>query len=177
MMFFSTFSVSETVIDESIQELELLQRPSLCRQRTISSSSHNSIRSAKKIREVFRQESKLSNRPALETLIASNVKPIVGTVEEETLKGKLVDEEMSATGKVQFSVYKAYFKQAKYKAVLGMIGSYTMFNALNVSGSFWLTAWTADSEDSLLRNSTSQRDYRLGIYAMFGGLQGSLILY
>jgi hypothetical protein len=174
--FSFTFLVSETEIDESVQELGLLQRPSLCRQRTISSSSHSSIRSAKKIREVFRRQSKLSNRPALETMIANNFKPIVGTLEEETLKGKLVDEEISATGKVQFSVYKAYFKQATYIAVFGMIGSFTMFNALNVSGSFWLTAWTADSVDPLLRNSTSQTDYRLGIYAMFGGLQGSLIL-
>ena len=83
-----------------------------------------------------------------------------------------MEDETSAIGKVTWSVYDTYFRNASYKAVFGMVASYTLFTAFNVAGSFWLTAWTGDAEDPRLRNSTEQRDFRVGIYGMFGVIQG-----
>jgi hypothetical protein len=179
MLFFSVADTSHE--PQSIQELALIQPPSsIHRDRTISSSSRTSTRSAKKVRDVFRQESRrLSTLPIAEIIMPESNGVLVNsvdTVNEQKIKGKLVDEEFSAIGKVKWSVYNTYFKNATYKAVLGVIGGYTMFNVMNVSGSFWLTAWTGDSEDLALRNNTGQRDYRLGIYGMFGFFQG-LIYY
>ena len=168
------FSVPEILQEESMHELSLLQPPSTIptgRERTISNTSRVSTRSARKVREVFRQESRLSTRPP--SILEMNGKDISATVKmEEPVKGKLVEDETSAIGKVTWSVYDTYFKNASYKAVFGMAASYALFNAFNVAGSFWLTAWTGDAEDPRLRNSTEQRDFRVGIYGMFGGIQG-----
>ncbi|OQV17365.1 Canalicular multispecific organic anion transporter 2 [Hypsibius exemplaris] len=165
--------VVETMQDEAMQELALLQPPSTVRERTVSSASKMSNRSARKIREVFRQESKLSTRTP--SVLEVNGKGHA-TALEEPVKGRLVEDEMTAVGKVAWSAYDTYFRNASYKAVFGMVLSYFAFNAFNVGGSFWLTAWTADSKDPNLRNDTSQRDYRLGIYGLFGGIQALFIL-
>ena len=168
------FLVPEILQEESMHELSLLQPPSTIptgRERTISNTSRVSTRSARKVREVFRQESRLSTRPP--SILEMNGKDISATVKmEEPVKGKLVEDETSAVGKVTWSVYDTYFKNASYKAAFGMAASYALCNAFNVAGSFWLTAWTGDAEDPRLRNSTEQRDFRLGIYGMFGGIQG-----
>ncbi|OWA50131.1 Canalicular multispecific organic anion transporter 2 [Hypsibius exemplaris] len=166
-------TVVETMQDEAMQELALLQPPSTVRERTVSSASKMSNRSTRKIRDVFRQDSKLSTRTpsVLEVKDKGHA-----TALEEPVKGRLVEDEMTAIGKVAWSAYDTYFRNASYKAVFGMVLSYFAFNAFNVGGSFWLITWTADSKDPNLRNDTSQKAYRLGIYGLFGGIQALFTL-
>ena len=177
MVVMFMFSVVEAAPAEILQDLP--PAAGALRERTISTmstTSRVSTRSARKIREVFRQESRLSSRQP--SMLEINGKVSAGQVkleEVQPVKGKLMEEEHSAVGRVPWNVYDIYFKNASYKAVIGVLTSYTLFNAFNIGGSFWLTAWTGDAEDPVLRNSTEQRDLRLGIYGMFGGLQGGQI--
>ncbi|OQV17373.1 Canalicular multispecific organic anion transporter 2 [Hypsibius exemplaris] len=94
----------------------------------------------------------------------------------EPVKGRLVTREMTAIGRVAGSVYSSYFKNASYRAVFGMVASYFAFSSFDLGGSFWLTAWTSDASDPVRKNDTNQRDFRLGIYGMFGGIQALFVL-
>ncbi|GAU92896.1 hypothetical protein RvY_04916-3 [Ramazzottius varieornatus] len=92
----------------------------------------------------------------------------------ETAAGKLVEEETAEIGNVKLSVYDTYFKNSTYSVAGGMAFAYALYNAFNIWSSFWLTSWTEDAGIPE-RNGTEWRDYRLGIYGLFGILQGVTI--
>ncbi|GAV02763.1 hypothetical protein RvY_13289 [Ramazzottius varieornatus] len=166
------------VKEEIMQEIGRLTPANLtspARARTTSTTS--SIKSTMKVREIFRQESRLStvsSRNGLEK--SAEMSSVPEEKESVNTGGILVSAEEAASGTVRWTVYATYFKHATYKAAIGMFVSYALFNCLQVSASFWLTAWTRDNDDPVKRNDTAWRDYRLGLYAMFGGLQACFVL-
>ncbi|XP_028966466.1 multidrug resistance-associated protein 1 [Galendromus occidentalis] len=80
----------------------------------------------------------------------------------------LTKEEEAAVGSVKWTVYRDYL------VAMGAIGSaitlvaFVLTSVFNIMTSLWLSAWSEDSLKPELRNSTSQRDYRLGVYAAWG---------
>ena len=80
----------------------------------------------------------------------------------------LTKEEETAVGSVEWRVYKDYL------VAMGTLGSsialtaFVFAGAFNICTQLWLTAWSDDSNKPELRNSTSQRNYRLGVYAAWG---------
>lgn len=157
------------------------------RRRTRSSLSNASasMRTERKIRKVFRQDSRLSHRiinngQAIDAhengSMARNQSQETDATDHADTLGKLVDAETAELGRVKWDVFHSYFKNATYLAVVGMVGSCVSANALNVAGSFWLTEWTQDGQRDERRNDTAWRDYRLGIYGLFGILQGNIPL-
>jgi ABC-type multidrug transport system fused ATPase/permease subunit len=84
---------------------------------------------------------------------------------------KLVENEKAETGEVKLFVYKKFAQSMSLFWTLFIIINYAAFNALNSGSSFWLSAWTSDTDQSQHRSM-----YRLGIYALLGCLQGIFVV-
>lgn len=52
-----------------------------------------------------------------------------------------------------------------------MVFFFVTFSSLGMGANFWLNDWALDASLEG-RNTTEWRDYRLGIYGLFGVLQG-----
>jgi ABC-type multidrug transport system fused ATPase/permease subunit len=79
---------------------------------------------------------------------------------------KLVETEKAETGEVKLIVYKKFAQSMSLFWTLLIIINYAAFNAANSGSSFWLSAWTSDTDQSRQRSV-----YRLGIYALIGSFQ------
>lgn len=80
----------------------------------------------------------------------------------------LTREEETAVGSVKWEVYKNYLKAMGIVGVTISLIAFFLTSVFYIFTSLWLSAWSEDAADSELRGSTSQRDYRLGVYAAFG---------
>ncbi|OQR74446.1 multidrug resistance-associated protein 1-like [Tropilaelaps mercedesae] len=80
----------------------------------------------------------------------------------------LTTEEESQVGSVNWTVYKNYLLSMGYIGSMVTLAAFVMSNMFNILTSVWLSAWSEDAADPQLVNSTSQRDYRLGLYAAWG---------
>ncbi|XP_055346994.1 multidrug resistance-associated protein 1-like [Paramacrobiotus metropolitanus] len=180
-------SKKEEILTE-ISHVGGLQVPPYERQRSSSSLSTvssmrtertSSMRAERKVREVFRRASRVSltnKKQENGTVLPEQKAKLLEEDDEDEGKGKLVESETAEFGQVKMKVFHTYFKNATYLAAFGMVGSYTLFNAFNVSGSFWLTEWTKDANYTDRRGDPGWRDYRLGVYFTFGFLQSIFIL-
>ncbi|XP_022645623.1 canalicular multispecific organic anion transporter 2-like isoform X2 [Varroa jacobsoni] len=80
----------------------------------------------------------------------------------------LTKDEEAQVGSVNWKVYRDYI------VAMGLVGSmvtliaFIMGNVFNILTSIWLSKWSEDAIDPELANSIAQRDYRLGLYAMWG---------
>ncbi len=84
---------------------------------------------------------------------------------------KLVETEKAETGEVKLVVYKKFVQSMSLFWTLLIIINYAATNAANSGSSFWLSAWTSDTDQS-----RRQSGYRLGIYALIGGSQGVFVV-
>ncbi|XP_055327526.1 multidrug resistance-associated protein 1-like isoform X2 [Paramacrobiotus metropolitanus] len=136
--------------------------------------------SLKKVRDVFRRASMLSEK-------RDKKQSLKEAAEKETAeKGKLVEEEKAEVGIVKWSVYLMFFKQMSYAAGAALVILYGIYSGLGIAGNFWLTDWAKDSEKNWteigLDQITPQRDFRLGVYGGYGlaqilfGLMFALVL-
>ncbi|XP_067676618.1 multidrug resistance-associated protein 1-like isoform X2 [Haliotis asinina] len=95
---------------------------------------------------------------------------------------QLIEEEEVEVGTVKLQVYLSYFKALGVWHVVLAMSMYVLYEAFQVSGQIWLSRWTDDvtlGNTSLLPNSTERRqrnDYYMGIYGLFGALQGLFVL-
>lgn len=160
--------------------LEIGPAPALStdRSRTQSILSSLSMKTDRRIRDAFRRESTISANHVAEIATALPIKRSSldtnddDDEENEDSKGRLMADETSEYGRVKWGVFNAYFKNATYLASVMMVVSYILLNVFIMAGNFWLTWWTRDNDYPERRNDTSWRDYRLGIYALFGVIQG-----
>lgn len=138
------------------------------RARSMSTTSQISVHSLKKIKDVFRQSSRrLSKTP--EHPVPEKKTP----VSEPDEKGKLVDIEKSEIGGVKWGVYFMFMNQMSFIVVIGLSVFYGISYGMSVGANFWLGQWALDAAFEDRRNSTEWRDFRLGVYSVFGALQGT----
>ncbi|CAK9297871.1 unnamed protein product [Gordionus sp. m RMFG-2023] len=93
--------------------------------------------------------------------------------------GRWMTTETSETGRVKFSVYLTYFKALKYHIFALVMFLYGLYYALSAAGNFWLSRWSDDK--FVMINGTAYQDIplrnkRLGVYALYGLLQGIAIM-
>jgi ABC-type multidrug transport system fused ATPase/permease subunit len=92
------------------------------------------------------------------------------SIHKNETKTKLVENEKAETGEVKLIVYKKFAKSMSLFWTLLIIINYTAYNAASSYSSFWLSAWTSDTDHSRQRSG-----YRLGIYALIGGSQAVFV--
>ncbi|XP_055346995.1 ATP-binding cassette sub-family C member 3-like [Paramacrobiotus metropolitanus] len=147
------------------------------RGRSMSIISQTSVTSAKKIKDVFRRDSRRESKaPKAAEEKVKEKKPILS----DTERGKLVDTEKSEVGSVKWSVYFMFMRQMSFPIVIAVAIFYGISYAMSMGTNFWLGSWSRDAANKTLRNSSelwiAQRDYRLGVYASFGGLQAVFVV-
>jgi len=133
------------------------------------SASFTSTASMQKVKNVLRQESRRKSRSDEEEIKMSQIGL---SATKPSAKGKLVEVEKIETGGVKWTVYLMLANQMSYMACIGIAIFYGLSYGSSVGANFWLSAWANDTNVPELARSTKQRDYRLGIYALFGFLQG-----
>lgn len=97
-----------------------------------------------------------------------NVSSISGKDTKERPGAALTKEEESQFGSVNWKVYRDYIVAMGLSGSIITVVAFIMSNVFNILTSTWLSSWSEDASDPLLANSTSQRDYRLGVYAGWG---------
>ncbi|XP_053694487.1 multidrug resistance-associated protein 1-like [Sabethes cyaneus] len=150
-------------LDEEDDELQIIQevlnddvtRNIVQRAMSVRSNKSSGSGGSKPRRQVSRQESRNSNKPAEFQATAK-----VGTV--------LIEKEESATGGVSYLVYLKYFKAIGWNLAFWSIFFSILNQASSLYGSIWLTEW---SEDPKAATDPSVRDMYLGVYGGLGGIQ------
>ena len=95
---------------------------------------------------------------------------------EQAEAGKLVNEEKSQIGVVKWSVYIMFVKQMGYKITAWMVAFFIVFSSFGSAGNFWLSSWAEDYKIPEYIGNLKQRDFRLGIFGMFAGVQCKTII-
>ncbi|XP_074089273.1 ATP-binding cassette sub-family C member 2 [Macrotis lagotis] len=122
-----------------------------------------------------RSDSKRHRKSLRNSLKVVNMKP---KQRENEVKGqKLIEKEVVETGKVKFSVFLKYLNATGWWLIIFILLAY-MGNSVAFMGSnFWLSEWTNDAQKySNQTYPTSERDLRIGIYAVLGFAQGLFVL-
>ena len=162
----------EDVVANDAVKNEILEDIGVPRPSIISmqgrSTSIISQSSVAKVRNTLRRDAERQGS-------AIELKNLTTTAEKQAEKGKLVEVERSETGGVKWAVYGMLAKQMSYAAVLGIALFYGISYGSSVGANFWLSDWARDTNDPGLATSTMQRDYRLGIYALLGLIQGRIL--
>nr|XP_037273941.1 multidrug resistance-associated protein 1-like [Rhipicephalus microplus] len=125
-------------------------------------------------RRARRRRTSSTRSAAEKSIVQSKVKP------EKTppvaAGAKLTEEESAQVGSVKWWVYLAYIKaMGKWLTALTFV-SYVFSHAFNIMGSYWLSLWSNDALDPVLATDPQQRNFRLGMYAMYGIVETMFIL-
>ncbi|OQV14982.1 Multidrug resistance-associated protein 1 [Hypsibius exemplaris] len=158
------------VKEEILQEIGGLDR-------RMSIISNHSLQ---RVKDVFRRDSTLPSSSSAP--MGKRTKDATGEIELVDLvpstagkvpptAGKLVDKEKFATGRVKLSVYRLYARQMGLVVTAAMIVCFVVFTTLGNVSNVWLSNWAKDYERPDYKGNTEQRNFRLGIYGMFGALQ------
>ncbi|KAK8761772.1 hypothetical protein V5799_026965 [Amblyomma americanum] len=94
----------------------------------------------------------------------------------KTDKAKLTEEEVAQVGSVKWSVYWDFIKAMGMWMTIITLATYFVSHAFNVGGSLWLGEWSNDALDPVLATDPAQRNYRLGMYAMYGFAETVFVL-
>ncbi|XP_064490246.1 multidrug resistance-associated protein 1-like [Ornithodoros turicata] len=89
---------------------------------------------------------------------------------------KLTEDEVAEVGSVKWWVYLAYVKAMGTWCTVLTLFAYVLSHAFNIMGSLWLSAWSNDALDPSLLGDAQQRDWRLGMYGMFGAVETVFVL-
>ncbi|OQV17378.1 Canalicular multispecific organic anion transporter 2 [Hypsibius exemplaris] len=139
--------------------------PNLARSMSVISSA-----SVRKVRHTLRRDSKRQSN-------AIEMQKLDGPERSKAAeKGKLVEAEKIETGSVKWAVYMMLAKQMSYSAALGVTLFYGLSYGSSIGANFWLSEWAKDADVPSLATDVEQRNYRLGIYALLGLLQGLFAL-
>lgn len=117
-----------------------------------------------------------STRSASEKSVHSKGKPEKPEKAPLAAGAKLTEEESAQVGSVKWWVYLAYIKaMGKWLTALTVV-SYVFSHTFNIMGSYWLSLWSNDALDPVLATDPVQRNFRLGMYAMYGTVETLFIL-
>lgn len=92
-------------------------------------------------------------------------------------KAKLTVEETSEVGSVKWRVYWDFVKAMGTWITLASLSTYIISHAFNIGGSIWLGVWSNDALDPELATDPAQKNYRLGMYAMYGFVETAFVLF
>lgn len=85
--------------------------------------------------------------------------------------GALIQDEEEAVGSVKGRIYRDFVTAMGVLAVSVSMLFFAAICGFRIASQLWLSAWTEDSTNPALRNSTAQRDYRLGVFAAWGAAE------
>nr|XP_037273420.1 multidrug resistance-associated protein 1-like [Rhipicephalus microplus] len=109
--------------------------------------------------------------------MVSNVARSKQSLEDRASKAKLTEEEMAQEGSVKWRVYWDFVKAMGMWMTLFSIVTFIISHVFNIAGSIWLGLWSNDALDLKLATDPAQRNYRLGMYAMYGTVETVFILF
>ncbi|KAH7932672.1 hypothetical protein HPB49_000594 [Dermacentor silvarum] len=92
-------------------------------------------------------------------------------------KAKLTEVETAQVGSVNWRVYWGLVKAMGAWMTLATLSTYFIACTFNVAGSLWLSLWSNDALDPELATDPAQRNYRLGMYAMYGFVETAFVLF
>lgn len=89
---------------------------------------------------------------------------------------RLTEDEAAEVGSVKWWVYLAYVRAMGTWCTVLTLAMYVLSHTFNIMGSMWLSAWSNDALDPSLVGDAEQRDWRLGLYGMFGAVETVFVL-
>ncbi|OQS02506.1 ABC transporter-MRP [Thraustotheca clavata] len=100
-----------------------------------------------------------------------------GTFDEPLVSGKLIDEEFRSEGRVNSSVFAAYFKAAGgWPIILLLIVVQSTWQGLAVCGDVWLSRWTGLALVQTPEEFHADAAWNVGIYACFSIGSASIVM-
>ncbi|KAK8760616.1 hypothetical protein V5799_028117 [Amblyomma americanum] len=109
-----------------------------------------------------------SKRSTRDGSVTVGGKPVKTMETPPTAGAKLTGQESSQVGSVKWWVYLAYIKAMGKKLTALMLVSYVFSHTFNIMTSYWLSLWSNDALEPELATDPVQRNFRLGMYAMYG---------
>uniref|UniRef100_A0A6G1SHL7 ABC-type glutathione-S-conjugate transporter n=1 Tax=Aceria tosichella TaxID=561515 RepID=A0A6G1SHL7_9ACAR len=85
----------------------------------------------------------------------------------EPHKRGLTGQEVTQVGSVGLNVHMNFIRTMGINFMIALV-IYVLSSVFTLSSNLWLSAWSNDALNETLRNSTAQRDLRLGVYAGLG---------
>lgn len=82
-------------------------------------------------------------------------------------RGNLTGQEVTQVGSVGLDVHLNFIRTMGMSFVVALV-VHVLSSAFTISSNVWLSDWSNDALDPVLRNSTDQRNLRLGVYAGLG---------
>ncbi|XP_070201853.1 multidrug resistance-associated protein 1-like [Littorina saxatilis] len=156
--------------DPEIQAIkaQILERVDSVTSDTGASSGEEVSTSARK-----RKLSSESSKPGLKRSI-SKTDTVKGKQKDRPpqAKDKLVEDETSKTGRVQWSVFMVYFRAIGLTVTVAIFSLYAAYQGLSVYSSIWLSQWTDDDllANTTLSNTTAYQDRNAMYLGVYGGL-------
>ncbi|XP_075530342.1 multidrug resistance-associated protein 1-like isoform X3 [Dermacentor variabilis] len=92
-------------------------------------------------------------------------------------KAKLTEEETAQVGSVKWQVYWDFVKAMGTWLTLSSLTTYIISHVFNIGGSIWLGLWSNDALDPELAADPAWKNYRLGMYAMYGFVEITFVLF
>lgn len=92
-------------------------------------------------------------------------------------QSKLILDEQTETGKVQWKIYATLLKYATLFATFITVAAHAIYTGFVLAANIWLSYWSEDNmrlPDGTV--NTGLRDYRLGIFALFNFFQGIVLM-
>ncbi|KAK8776537.1 hypothetical protein V5799_030118, partial [Amblyomma americanum] len=117
-----------------------------------------------------------SKRSTRDGSVTVGGKPVKTMETPPTAGAKLTGQESSQVGSVKWWVYLAYIKAMGKKLTALMLVSYVFSHTFNIMTSYWLSLWSNDALEPELATDPVQRNFRLGMYAMYGLTETVFIL-
>jgi hypothetical protein len=98
-------------------------------------------------------------------------------IDEGKAKNKLMDVEKIKTGGIFGAACIDYIKEFNSFAFSMVAVFYTLAYVFNYNCSIWLSRWADDSKNPEIAKDPANRDYRIGIYLLFGLLESTFVLF
>lgn len=92
-------------------------------------------------------------------------------------KPKLPETEKIKSGAISHRIYNDYLKMFNRFAFVSVVMFYTTAYAFNYFGSVWLSHWADDSKNIAVVQDPGERNYRIGIYLLFGTCESAFVLF
>ncbi|XP_056010332.1 multidrug resistance-associated protein 1-like isoform X2 [Ostrea edulis] len=184
--FLKTYLTQEDPDEEEDEEIEQIKSKILQRVESVTSDTGATSGEEGKIRKRRDKKEKPPLARSISTIDGSELKDkkdvkSLGDEPKVKDKDKLIQEEKAEKGTVKWKVFMMYFRAIGLAASLVILAVFIIFQGASVGANIWLSIWTNDKQLANISqaNTTEYQDRNymfLGIYAVFGVIQGLLIM-
>ncbi|XP_037524946.1 multidrug resistance-associated protein 1 [Rhipicephalus sanguineus] len=123
-------------------------------------------------RQFSRRSSGRESSGAAGSSVARGKEPL----HDRASKAKLTEEETAQEGSVKWGVYWDFVKAMGTWMTMFTLLTFVISHVFNIAGSIWLGLWSNDALDPELATDPAQKNYRLGMYAMYGTVETVFVL-